>query len=183
MRSTGKKSESKRAWNSFQRPVVRQGTWRFLGGDVSSLLSLTPSILVDLTLLGEQVYSLRLLVKNNFYLPREIHTNMGKNCCGIEILMTNNETISSKGYPTSGFLVMPNPVQRSGEARGSEPSSCIPGGKQAKLSVLIPSSQTQRWPCHGLIYLFVTCIEEEDLANDVLLLEERDRDGFNLVVL
>lgn len=35
-------------------------------------------------------YSPRLLVQNNFSLPREIHTSMGKNCGGIEILITNN---------------------------------------------------------------------------------------------
>lgn len=42
------------------------------------LLSVTPLMFLHLTLLGEQVYSLRLFVKNNFYLPREIQISMGK---------------------------------------------------------------------------------------------------------
>lgn len=57
----------------------------FLEEYASSLLSGTPLILLHLTLLREQVYSLRLFVKNNSYLAREIHTSMGENCCGIEI--------------------------------------------------------------------------------------------------
>ena len=69
------------------------------------------------------------------------------------------------------------------EARGSEPSDSIPGVRQARLSAVIPSSQTQRWPCHGLSLFFVTCIKEEDLANDVPVLEERDQDVFNVEIL
>lgn len=69
------------------------------------------------------------------------------------------------------------------EARDSEPSDSIPGVRHARLSAVIPSPQTQRWPCHGLSFLFVTCIKEEDLANDVPLLEERDQDVFNVEVL
>lgn len=50
--------------------VEGQGNDVSLEKRASSLLSLTPLILLDLTLLRQQVYSLRLFVKNNLLAKR-----------------------------------------------------------------------------------------------------------------